>query len=84
MESYVKLVKKDATTDKIVTLSSTTFKIRATQDIYDRGNGKIIYKKGETITQKIGSTVYDTFTTNADNIIVPNNSYNTDMMTKEV
>ena len=78
MESYVKLVKKDATTDKIVTLSSTTFKIRATQDIYDRGNGKIIYKKGETITQKIGSTVYDTFTTNADNIVVPNNSYNTD------
>ena len=78
MESYVKLVKKDATTDKIVTLSSTTFKIRATQDIYDRGNGKIIYKKGETITQKIGSTVYDTFTTNADNIVVTNNSYNTD------
>lgn len=78
MESYVKLVKKDATTGKIVTLSSTTFKIRATQDIYDRGNGKIIYKKGETITQKIGSTVYDTFTTNADNIVVPNNSYNTD------
>lgn len=78
MESYVKLVKKDATTGKIVTLSSTTFKIRAIQDIYDRGNGKIIYKKGETITQKIGSTVYDTFTTNADNIVVPNNSYNTD------
>lgn len=78
MESYVELVKKDATTGKIVTLSSTTFKIKATEDIYDRGNGKIIYKKGETITQKIGSTVYDTFTTNADNIVVPNNSYNTD------
>ena len=78
MESYVKLVKKDATTGKIVTLSSTTFRIKATEDIYDRGNGKIIYKKGEIITQKIGSTVYDTFTTNADNIVVPNNSYNTD------
>ena len=76
MESYVKLVKKDADTGKIVTLSSTTFKIKATEDIYDRGNGKIIYKKGETITQKIGSTVYDTFTTNADNIVVPDNSYN--------
>ena len=78
MESYVKLVKKDAKTDKIVTLSSTTFKIKATTDIYDRGNRKIIYKKGETITQKIGSTIYDTFTTNADNIVVPNNSYNTE------
>lgn len=78
MESYVKLVKKDAKTDKIVTLSSATFKIKATADIYDRGNGKIIYKKGETITQKIGSTIYDTFTTNTDNIVVPNNSYNTE------
>lgn len=37
-----------------------------------------MYKKGEVITQKIGSTVYDSFTTNADNLVVPDNSYNND------
>lgn len=75
MESYIKLIKKDADTGKLVTLSSSTFRIKATKDIYDRGNGKILYKKGETITQKVGSTVYDSFTTNAKNIIVPEKSY---------
>lgn len=78
LETYIKLIKKDKKTGKIVTLSSATFEIKATKDIYDRGNGKIIYKKGETIKQKIGSTTYSSFTTNADNIIVPDNSYNTD------
>lgn len=56
--------------------SSATFKIRATVDIYDRGNGKLIYKKGDIVTQKVGNTVYDSFTTNSDNIIVPEKSYN--------
>ena len=74
-EAYIRLVKKDKETGKIVTLSSATFQIKATKDIYDRGNGKIIYKKGEIITQKIGSTVYDSFTTNAFNIVVPDDSY---------
>ncbi len=77
LETYIRLVKKDKETDKIVTLSSATFEIKATENIYDRGTGKILYKKGETITQKVGSTTYSTFTTNADNIIVPDNSYNT-------
>ena len=78
LEAYVKLVKKDLDTGKIVTLNNATFQIKAAEDIYDRGNGKILYKKGEVITQKIGSTVYDSFTTNADNLVVPNNSYNND------
>lgn len=76
LETYVKLVKKDKDTGKIVTLNNATFQIKAAEDIYDRENGKILYKKGEVIKQKVGSTVYDSFTTNADNIIVPDNSYN--------
>lgn len=76
LETYVKLVKKDKDTGKIVTLNNATFQIKAAEDIYDRGNGKILYKKGEVIKKKVGSTVYDSFTTNADNIIVPDNSYN--------
>ena len=75
-ETYIKLIKKDLKTDKIVTLSSSTFEIKAKQDIYDKGTGKIIYKKGETIRQKVGNTTYSTFTTNADNIVVPQGSYN--------
>ena len=79
MEAYIKLVKKDVNTGKIVTLNSTTFQIKASEDVYDRGNRKIIYKAGDIITQKIGSTVYDTFTTNAKNLVVPNGSFsNTD------
>lgn len=79
MEAYIKLVKKDVNTGKIVTLNSTTFQIKASEDVYDRGNRKIVYKAGDIITQKIGSTVYDTFTTNAKNLVVPNGSFsNTD------
>lgn len=77
LETYIKLIKKDLKTGKLVTLNSSTFEITATQDIYDRGTGKIIYKKGDKIKQKIGNTECDSFTTNADNIVVPNNSYNT-------
>ncbi|MBQ2937351.1 MAG: hypothetical protein IJE05_00465 [Clostridia bacterium] len=75
LEAYIKLIKKDMKTEKIVTLSSSTFEIKATKDIYDRATGKIIWKKGEAISQKIGSTTYKSFTTNADNMIVPENSY---------
>ncbi|MBP3254975.1 MAG: hypothetical protein J6M60_00575 [Clostridia bacterium] len=75
-EAYIKLVKKDLKTDKIVTLSNATFQIKATKDIYDRATGKIFYKKGEAVTQKIGSTTFDSFTTNAKNLVVPTNSYN--------
>ena len=76
LSTYIKLIKKDSKTGKIVTLSSSTFEIKATQDIFDISTGKIIYKKGEVIKQKIGSTTYNSFTTNADNIVVPTNSYN--------
>lgn len=78
LETYIKLIKKDKKTGKIVTTSSATFQIKATEDIYDRGSNKIIYKKGEIITQKIGSTTYSTFTTNADNLVIPAESYNSE------
>ena len=77
LEAYIKLIKKDLKTDKIVTLSSTTFEIKATKDIYDRATGKIIWKKGESVSLKIGSTTYNSFTTNADNMIIPEKSYTT-------
>lgn len=77
MEAYIKLIKKDVKTGKTVSLSSATFEIKATKDIYDRATGKIIWKKGESITQKIGSTTYSSFTTNAENIVIPKeDSYN--------
>ena len=75
LEAYIKLIKKDLKTGKVVTLSSTTFDIKAEKDIYDRATGKIIWKKGESISQKIGGTTYNSFTTNADNMIVPDKSY---------
>ena len=76
LETYIKLIKKDLKTGKLVTLNSTTFQIKATKDIYDRATKKILFKKGETISQKVGNTTYTSFTTNADNIVVPDNSYN--------
>lgn len=76
LETYIKLIKKDVKTGKQVTLNSTTFEIKATKDIYDRATKQILYKKGEAISQKIGNTTYTSFTTNADNIVVPDNSYN--------
>ena len=75
LETYIKLIKKDKTTGKIVSFSNATFQIKATKDIYDRATGKILYKKGEAVTQKIGSTTYNSFTTNAKNMVVPANSY---------
>ena len=76
LETYIKLIKKDLKTNKPVTLNSTTFELKATKDIYDRATNKILYKKGEVISQKVGNTTYTSFTTNADNIVVPDNSYN--------
>lgn len=76
LETYIKLIKKDLKTGKTVSLNSATFQIRATKDIYDRATGKILYKKGEAVCQKIGSTIFNSFTTNAKNLVVPDNSYN--------
>lgn len=70
LESYIKLVKKDKTTGKIVTASSASFKIKAIEDIIDRATKRIIWHKGDYITQKIGQTTYDTFTTNSKNLVV--------------
>ena len=78
LETYIKLIKKDLKTNKPVTLNSTTFEIKATEDIYDRAINKILFKEGEVISQKVGNTTYTSFTTNADNIVVPDNSYNSE------
>ncbi len=75
LETYIKMVKKDLKTEKNVTLNSTTFEIKATKDIYDRATKKVLFKKGEVISQKVGNTTYTSFTTNADNIVIPSNSY---------
>ena len=75
MESYIKLIKKDKNTGKLVSLNGTSFVIKAAENIYDRGTKKLIYSKGQTITQKVGTKVYSSFTTNADNVIIPDNSY---------
>ena len=75
LETYIKIVKKDLENDKIVSLNSATFEIVATEDIYDRGNGKILYKKGDKVSQKIGNRLYTSFTTNSKNVVVPDNSY---------
>lgn len=45
MEAYIKLMKKDADSEKVISLNSATFQIIASKDIVDRGNGKILYKK---------------------------------------
>ena len=76
LETYIKLIKKDLKTGKLVTLNSTTFEIKATKDIYDRATKKILFKKGKSISQKIGNTTYTSFTTNADNIVVQDSSFN--------
>lgn len=70
LESYIKLVKKDKSTGKIVTLNYASFKIKAIENIIDRATGKVVWKKGDYITQKIGKTTYDTFTTNSKNLVV--------------
>lgn len=77
LATYIKIIKKDAKTGKRITLSSSTFEIKATEDIQDVTTGEILYPKGQAITQKIGSTTYSSFTTNADNIVVLANSFNT-------
>ncbi len=76
MEAYIKLMKKDADSEKVISLNSATFQIIASKDIVDRGNGKILYKKGEIITQKIGSSIYNAFTTNSENLIIADGNYN--------
>lgn len=74
--TQLRLVKKDADTNKVVTLNSATFKVKAREDIVS--NGKVVYKAGDTIKQKISGKTYDSFTTNAKNIIVPENAYTVD------
>jgi len=67
LESYIKIIKKDLGTGKIITLNNAIFEIKATQDIYDRGTGKIIYKAGEIIEKKLIA--------NSDEILLPVGSY---------
>ena len=74
--TQLKIVKKDLDTGKTVTLNSATFKVKAREDIVS--NGKVIYKAGDTIKQKISGKWYDSFTTNAYNIVVPDGSFEID------
>ncbi len=80
MEAYIKLVKRDLDTNKIVSLNSATFEIKAAEDIFDRATGKKLYSKDENITQKIGTAYYNKFTTNANGVIGTEGEYksNTD------
>lgn len=82
LDSYLRIIKKDAKTNKEVSLSSATFEIKALTNIFDRSTGQILYKKGDKVTQKIGGTTYTSFTTNAENKVVPDNSYICDNDTK--
>lgn len=67
-ESPIKIIKKDADSGKVVTLSSASYKIRATQDIINRATGKVIYHKGDYIQVKVGNNKYNVFMTNSDSL----------------
>ena len=73
VETQLKLVKKDQETGKNVSLNSASFKIVADEDILE--GGKVVYKKGQTITQKVGGKKYDTFTTNSKNVVIVKTEY---------
>ena len=70
-EAPVKIIKVDADSDKSVTLSSTTFKIRATENIIDASTGSVKYAKGEFVKAKVGNSWYNEFMTNSDGYVVP-------------
>ena len=47
-------------TGVLVSFLKDSEKIKATKDIYDRGNNKIVYKKGEVITYfEIGRLLHE-------------------------
>lgn len=70
-EAPVKMIKVDADSGKLVTLTSTNFKIRATENVYDTSTGSIKYAKGEFVKAKVGNSWYDEFMTNSDGYVVP-------------
>lgn len=70
-EAPVKMIKVDADSGKLVTLTSTNFKIRATENIYDTSTGSVKYAKGEFVKAKVGNSWYDEFMTNSDGYVVP-------------
>ena len=76
VETQLKLVKKDQETGKNVSLNSASFKIVADEDILE--GGKVVYKKGQTITQKVGGKKYDTFKTNSKNVVIVKTEYTND------
>ena len=67
-ESPVKIIKKDVDSNNPVTLSSASYKIRATQDVINRATGKVIYHKGDYVQVKVGNNKYNVFKTNSDNL----------------
>lgn len=71
VEYPVKIVKKDAESGKTVTLNSATFKIKATEDIFNPANGELEFAAGEYVGYKVGSATYNEFMTNSDGFVVP-------------
>ena len=69
IEAYLRIIKKDKDTGKIITASNTIFQIKAKEDILDRVTGKVIYKANEFVSQKIGNTEFVYFSTNAKNLM---------------
>lgn len=70
-EAPVKMIKVDTDSGKLVTLTSTNFKIRATENVYDTSTGSVKYAKGEFVKAKVGNSWYDEFMTNSDGYVVP-------------
>ena len=68
-KSYIKVVKRDRSSGKAVTLSSATFKIKATEDIKDYTTGEIVYHSGDFVTYKVGNNRYNEFMTNSDGYV---------------
>jgi len=66
MEAFIRLIKMDEDTGKIVSLTSATFQIKANEDIIDRGTGKVIYEKDTIVSKTIDGVEYKEFTTNAE------------------
>lgn len=70
-EAPVKIIKKDLDSNKNVSMSSATFKIKAKENIKNHTTGEIIFKNGEYVTYKVGTNKYNEFMTNSDGYVTP-------------
>lgn len=70
-EAPVKIIKKDLDSNKNVSMSSATFKIKAKENIKNHTTGEVIFKAGEYVTYKVGTSKYNEFMTNSDGYVTP-------------